>query len=265
MLQKVLLIFAAATTTTFGVRILRGSHEDRRLQLWVQNLWPQSTICYDPIGSEFTAEQKDKIMAGFTEFEEKTNLRFLDINKCTDQSLCGGCKVSVRFFQGGGCGSAMGFDGGYPQTISLDDGCFNRGTILHEIGHTAGLLHEHQHNKRDMVLLLGNIPSDVPAHNVAKELGREDHSTKYDRNSVMHYETGEWMCVPKADRDPNDFCDYGQTSSTHNCKVATEEDCDLEAGKGIGSHDAGLSDGDVEALLIMYPETSPTTDVSPRE
>ena len=110
MLQRVLLIFAAATTTTIGVQILRGSHEERRLQLWTENLWPKSTICYDPIGSEFTAKQKRQIMAGFTEFEEKTNLRFLDINKCTDQSLCGGCKGSVRFFQGGGCGSARTSD-----------------------------------------------------------------------------------------------------------------------------------------------------------
>ena len=110
MLQRVLLILAAATTTTIGVEILRGSHEDRRLQLWSKDLWPRSTIGYDPIGSEFTAKQKRKIMAGFTEFEEKTNLRFLDINECTDESVCGGCKVSLRFFQGGGCGSAVGFN-----------------------------------------------------------------------------------------------------------------------------------------------------------
>ena len=116
-------------------------------------------------------------------------------------------------------------------------------------------------------MLLDKIPQLYSAPNVAKKLPAEyeDRSTKYDKNSVMHYEMDDWMCVPKADRDPNDFCDYGQTSSTHNCKLATEEDCDREAGKGIGvDYVTGLSDGDVEALLIMYPETSPATGVKKR-
>ena len=200
-------------------------------------------------------------MAGFTEFEEKSNLRFLDINKCTDQSLCGGCKVSVRFFQGGGCGSAMGFDGGYDQTISLDDGCFDHGTILHEIGHTAGLFHEHQHPDRNIVLLLGNIPADAPEHGL--KVVKVPGSTDYDKYSVMHYETGDWMCVPNS--DVTKFCDMGEEDND-NCKVATEADCDREASKGIGSYSVGkLSDGDTNALLLMYPETSPIGQSATKE
>ena len=110
------------------------------------------------------------------------------------------------------------------------------------------MYHEHQHPERNLVLLLDGLPPDATANNYEKVTGEE--TSQYDPTSVMHYEAGDRMCVPK--EDASGFCDFGQDASS-GCKVATQADCDKEATRNvIGQRNGGLSDGDVEALRTLY-------------
>ena len=60
---------------------------------------------------------------------------------------------------------------------------FPTGSIIHEIGHAIGILHEHQRPDRDDYLKVDYAPEE--ATNFAKERGEK--VGPYDLNSIMHY------------------------------------------------------------------------------
>ena len=63
-----------------------------------------------------------------------------------------------------------------------------KGTILHEIGHVLGMLHEHQRNNRDDYLTINydSLSYWGFGMNFVKEED-DDFGMPYDYNSVMHY------------------------------------------------------------------------------
>lgn len=96
---------------------------------------------------------------------------------------------------GEGCQSSVGMVGGQ-QFITGSDGC-TVASLIHEMGHTIGLLHEHQRPDRaafvtftaanaDKPLIAGNL--DLPATN-SQAVGL------YDYASVMHYPAFEFSKV----------------------------------------------------------------------
>lgn len=101
----------------------------------VDRKWPDNTVYYT-ISTD--AVDHSMIMDAMAHWEEKTNLRF---EKRTNQA------GYVEFRNGEGCSSHIGYLG-YMQVINLSSWC-TTGTIIHEIGHTVGLLHEHTRSDRD--------------------------------------------------------------------------------------------------------------------
>jgi astacin len=85
-----------------------------------------------------------------------------------------------------GCFSAIGMTGG-EQSILLASGC-GTGTIIHEIGHTAGLWHTQSRHDRDRYVLvrLSQITPDLRSQYAQPFAAGEDIGP-YDYMSIMHY------------------------------------------------------------------------------
>merc|ERR1719154_995227 len=90
----------------------------------------------------------------------------------------------------GGCYSYVGRVRGQ-QTLSLANGCFSVGTVLHELMHAAGFYHEQSRADRDDYVQVNweNIESDKKFAFNKYTLGTQiTHlEAEYDTCSVMHY------------------------------------------------------------------------------
>lgn len=89
-----------------------------------------------------------------------------------------------------GCSSNIGRIGGQ-QILSLEQGCHEVGTIVHELIHALGYTHMHNHVNRDKFvrIIRQNIEPGM-AYNFDKVNNREfgNFDTPYDYYSVMHYQ-----------------------------------------------------------------------------
>ena len=136
----------------------------------------------------------------------------------------------VRFVPGAGCSSKVGRIGGR-QDVVLAPLCL-RGQVIHEIGHTFGLWHEHSRHDRDgfITILRGNIDagreSNFDRYPSGEDLGA------YDYDSIMHYGSFAFS------RDPDR-------------PTITRRDGSL-----IVANRSGLSPGDLAALARMYAGTT---------
>lgn len=95
----------------------------------------------------------------------------------------------------GGGQSAVGMVGGQ-QFLKIGPGAWNRATICHELGHTLGLVHEHQRSDRDafVVILTNNILPGSEGNFV--KLGNTLNTGTYDFYSVMHYRRDAFSVNP---------------------------------------------------------------------
>ncbi len=82
--------------------------------------------------------------------------------------------------------SAVGMIGGQ-QFLQFGPNAWNRGTICHELGHTLGLIHEHQRTNRNayVSVLTNNIAPGAEPNFIL--LANSKDKTSYDFLSVMHY------------------------------------------------------------------------------
>lgn len=70
------------------------------------------------------------------------------------------------------------------------NGCLFEGIVVHEIIHTLGFRHMHDHNDRDnyVRIVWENIaPQHHPIFEIATSYWYDDFNTPYDFRSIMHY------------------------------------------------------------------------------
>jgi len=93
----------------------------------------------------------------------------------------------INYQNGNGCNSPLGMVGGR-QNINLGGGCRYVGTVIHEIGHSLGLVHEHQLPDRKLWIDYNNVDPKWAIWFKAYTTQEIDQTgVPYDYRSIMHY------------------------------------------------------------------------------
>ena len=102
-----------------------------------ESLWPADKIFYE-ISSGFSSSQESDIEDAIEHFDNSTDMTLIERTSETNY---------VDFESSSVCNSWVGMKGGR-QVINLSSSC-GYGSIIHEIGHAAGLWHEQSRGDRD--------------------------------------------------------------------------------------------------------------------
>ncbi|VDM38779.1 unnamed protein product [Toxocara canis] len=168
--------FVGDTSATAVVGVMRNAVRQQYLT------WPDARIPY-AISTQYTSQSRAKIAKAFDEYRRLTCIKF---EPRTDAD-----RDYIYIFPDDGCYSLVGRVGG-KQSVSLSQGCFQKGVILHELMHTAGFFHEQSRADRDdyVTIFWENIKDGLADQFDKYSLRVIDHlGTKYDYSSVMHYST----------------------------------------------------------------------------
>ncbi|PGK08808.1 hypothetical protein CN895_27485 [Bacillus cereus] len=162
------------------------------------------------------------IEKAISHWNSMSNVRLVPFNGEDDY-----CVFQIGTLSSGiACKSDIGrTGGGNPQSIICNsDGNFTVGSLIHEIGHAFGLIHEHQRPDRDDYVIIDQSVATTNDYKIV------DNGTKfgpYDCCSIMHYPeiTGK----------------------------ITKKDATCE---GMGQR-IRLSEGDLATIKFMYPDSNP--------
>lgn len=145
--------------------------------------WPDGRVPFE-IHDSLSDILRVQVQKAKKEFEDCTCVRFVP-KTAYDRDY-------VLFKDGKGCSSSVGRSGGR-QTIHLAKGCRRIGTVMHEMMHAIGIVHEQSRADRDEYLSVKyeNIKQDM-THNFNKYtyLQSDNMGIPYNYQSVMHYSNG---------------------------------------------------------------------------
>ncbi|CAG2179491.1 unnamed protein product, partial [Oppiella nova] len=87
------------------------------------------------------------------------------------------------------CYATIGKDDDNPEMVSLGEGCYFPGTVVHELMHTVGFYHEQNRSDRDDYLSINWQNIDASYSEEFKKLRPDENQilTPFDYNSVMLY------------------------------------------------------------------------------
>jgi hypothetical protein len=199
---------------------MRGGVTAASLVVRPPRRWPGGIV---PFRISSSLPDGDRVLSAIEEFESRTSLRFHK-QKASDKHF-------VVFRPGAKLHSELGRKGGEQQILVTDKASV--GDVMHEIGHTVGLYHEHSRPDRKKFITIVDkniLPNDKDEFELESD-GQQVGS--YDYDSIMHYGTHAFAISP----------------SKPTIIVVPQPG---GATPAIGQRKR-LSDGDVAALKVLYP------------
>ncbi len=196
--------------------------------LSTRSRWPNNTVYYE-ISSKLYEKSKlpdqTRITEAIKELKYYTNIKFI---KRTDESNY------VEFvYDKIGCSSYVGMKGGR-QKIRLADWGWGKGTVIHEICHALGLLHEHSKPGRDtyITILEDNIIDDK-MHNFEEIETAMPNTSGFDFESIML---------------------YGSYTTSDFAKDSTSPIIVKKDGSAFNAQRERLSPDDIKIINVIYPD-----------
>ncbi|XP_052801395.1 zinc metalloproteinase nas-36-like [Mya arenaria] len=154
-------------------------------------LWPSGIVPYNISDGMYDVRKRGVLLAAMRRWEFRTCVRF------EPWSADKFPNTAVNLFSVGNCFSRTGMQQNQPQLLGLGSGCFKMWTVLHELGHTLGLVHEMERVDRDMYIQVHfqNLnPASVRNFHTSdeKHVFYDLRDTPYDYTSIMHYGPRFW-------------------------------------------------------------------------
>ncbi|UYV68625.1 hypothetical protein LAZ67_6000257 [Cordylochernes scorpioides] len=165
-----------------GDIMLREKPKFKRLTAvrYSNELWPDAIIPYK-FSPNIEPSRKELILQAMEIYHQMTCIRFVPYTE--------GTRHYVRIFKGNGCYSHVGFMGYKVQSLSLGEGCQRLGIVLHELGHTIGLFHEHTRSDRDKYLNINweNVNHEMNSSFTKTPARKHKLLSPFDYDSIMLY------------------------------------------------------------------------------
>ncbi|XP_071944384.1 uncharacterized protein [Antedon mediterranea] len=164
------------------IRIERSHGTSRSKRSMVSNinrLWPGAIIPFKI--EEEALVDKEILRKGMRRWEERTCIRFVPWNSKTVKTLPHDDRIN--FFKEGRCRSVVGRYS-IKQFINACNTLFG---VIHELGHSIGVYHEHNRPDRDehITMLWQNVPQEEASR--YQKMMTATINVEYDLGSVMHY------------------------------------------------------------------------------
>ena len=144
-------------------------------------VWPNGLVPYQ-ISDQLSSSAKSKVRGAIESWNKTGSIRLVERTSATASAF----PNYIDFVDASQCASWVGFQNQGAQSIYTGDKC-SEGSMIHEIGHALGLLHEHTRPDRDSFVRINwdNITAEK-SHNF-DILDDSILLGDYDYESIMHY------------------------------------------------------------------------------
>ncbi|MFO0625124.1 MAG: M12 family metallopeptidase [Polyangiales bacterium] len=219
-------------------------------QTTTSSQWANNTVLY-AFAPDLPSDRRTRVLAAMAHWSANTPMRFLEVAYLTPASL-----DHVLIQPSASCNSNVGRIGG-EQVLNVAGWC-TEGNLIHELGHTVGLWHEHTRSDRDAHVVYdeGCVTGVVPEPGATIEEILAGPPTSnfnvrppggeyglYDASSVMHYGSTSF-----SDQTPTALCDnpFGYTLWRRSSAPGTWD--------VVSAQRVGLSFIDRQGVAEMYAE-----------
>ncbi|XP_060842153.1 zinc metalloproteinase nas-13-like [Rhopalosiphum padi] len=207
----------------------------------VSSRWPKGIIPYE-ISPSFGSSDRQMILSSIDEYKKLTCLKFTPRTSYDTDYI---------YFTNGntGCWSSVGKIGGRQEINLQTPGCLSKkGTVMHEMLHAAGFMHEQNRPDRDKYVTVNynNIQSGRENNfEKAQSSMIDSQGIGYDYRSVMHYSANAFSKNGQATIDPKtqgvtmgqreglSRKDIQKIQKMYNCKNNMDSDSDSGSGNNL--------------------------------